>query len=295
MSTFQQEIRSGERFRFGRNWSRFLKTVDDDRIAIARQSLEDKLQTSSLAGSRLLDAGCGSGLFSLAARQLGARVHSIDFDPESVACARWLRDSHFPEDADWTIEAASVLDRDYLAALGTFDVVYSWGVLHHTGHMGQALDNMIPLVNVGGRLFISVYNDQGRISRRWARVKKFYCSLPAWLQPAFTVAWYGPRELRRMLLATVLLRPHKYFRSWEAYRKRRGMSRWHDYVDWLGGYPFEVARPEDIVQRYWPGGFVLERMKTVGGGLGCNEFVFRRIAETAVTEPAESGPVRLSA
>jgi 2-polyprenyl-6-hydroxyphenyl methylase/3-demethylubiquinone-9 3-methyltransferase len=54
------------------------------------------------------------------------------------------------------------------------------------------------------------------------------------------------------------------------------MSRVHDWFDWLGGYPFEVARPEEIFAFYQARGFSLERLKTCGGGLGCNEFVLRK-------------------
>src|SRR6185295_10447431 len=104
-------------------------------------SLLTMLKERSLEGRRFLDIGSGSGLFSLAARRLGASVHSFDLDPESVRCALELRRRFCPADADWRIEQASALDRRYLAALGEFDVVYSWGVLHHTGQMRDALEN----------------------------------------------------------------------------------------------------------------------------------------------------------
>lgn len=139
----------GARFGFGRNWARYLALVDDERIATAEQSLRDILERESLEGLRFLDAGSGSGLFSLAARNLGATVHSFDYDPESVGCTRALWECYRPEDADWTIEPGDALDEEYLSALGTFDVVYSWGVLHHTGDMWRALANMTPVVNGG--------------------------------------------------------------------------------------------------------------------------------------------------
>ena len=65
-------------------------------------------------------------------------------------------------------------------------------------------------------------------------------------------------------------------RGWTRYKATRGMSRWHDLVDWVGGYPFEVARPEQVLDFLRPRGFELERLRTCGGGLGCNQFVFRR-------------------
>jgi 2-polyprenyl-6-hydroxyphenyl methylase/3-demethylubiquinone-9 3-methyltransferase len=54
------------------------------------------------------------------------------------------------------------------------------------------------------------------------------------------------------------------------------MSVWYDLVDWVGGYPFEVAKPEEVFDFYRKRGFELSRLKTSGGGLGCNEFVFIR-------------------
>jgi 2-polyprenyl-6-hydroxyphenyl methylase/3-demethylubiquinone-9 3-methyltransferase len=54
------------------------------------------------------------------------------------------------------------------------------------------------------------------------------------------------------------------------------MSPWRDVVDWVGGYPFEVARPEEIFEFFKSKGLVLGKFKTCGGGHGCNEFVFEK-------------------
>src|SRR5918911_286314 len=134
MTTGQQalEVARGERFEFGRNWAKFLALLNEQRIADAENSLRQMLECEDLKGRSFLDIGSGSGLFSLAARRLGARVHSFDYDPHSVACTMELRRRFCPEDAAWTVETGSALDADYLKRLGRFDVVYSWGVLHHT-------------------------------------------------------------------------------------------------------------------------------------------------------------------
>ena len=123
MKQFDQEVSRGERFKFGENWSRFLKVLNDERIFEAEKSLKQMLGIEDLEGNSFLDIGSGSGLFSLAARRLGARVHSFDYDPHSVASTRELKRRYFPEDSDWTVEEGSVLDREYLESLGKFDIV----------------------------------------------------------------------------------------------------------------------------------------------------------------------------
>ena len=275
---FQDEIKAGIRFQFGANWARFLEVIDEERIAKAEKSLKEMLGVEDLKGMRFLDIGSGSGLFSLVAQKIGAKVHSFDFDPQSVACTRELKRRYFLDDNTWVIEEASVLDRKYLAKLGQFDVVYSWGVLHHTGAMWQALENVTSLVAGGGRLFIAIYNDQGRNSVMWKRIKKIYCSSPAllkipilWL--AFTRLW-GPSTMRDLLKGQPGRTWHNYGKSKDG--SGRGMSPWRDVVDWVGGFPFEVAKPEQIFDFYRSKGFLLKRLKTCGGGLGCNEYVFKR-------------------
>ncbi|MGA2132444.1 MAG: class I SAM-dependent methyltransferase [Bryobacteraceae bacterium] len=273
-ATPQEEISAGERFAFGENWHRFLSSLNEDRIRRAEDSLRHMLEVPDLRGSTLVDIGCGSGLFSLAARRLGARVHSFDYDPQSVACAQELRERYFAGDSDWTIEQGSALDLPYLGRLGRFDVVYSWGVLHHTGAMWQALENAGNLVARGGRLFIAIYNDQGNASRRWRTVKRTYNRLPVSLRFLVTIPVLVQLWWRRALKDFLRLRP---FTSWRGEGKERGMSPWRDLIDWVGGYPFEVARPEAIIDFYIKRGFMLTRLATCGGSLGCNEFVFVRL------------------
>src|SRR5438876_354324 len=134
------EVARGERFEFGKNWSRFLRELDEARITRAVDSLRDMLELDDLSGRSFLDIGCGSGLFSLAARRLGATVFSFDFDPQSVACTQEVKRRYCPQDGLWTINAGSALDSHFLKSLGQYDIVYSWGVLHHTGAMWQALE-----------------------------------------------------------------------------------------------------------------------------------------------------------
>jgi len=267
------ELARGERFAFGENWADFLRVLDNDRIDHARTALATMLGGGDLRGLRFLDIGSGSGLSSLVARQLGAEVTSFDYDPSSVGCTQELRRRYFPDDPAWRVERGSALDPEYLTSLGSFDIVYSWGVLHHTGSMWKALALASDRVAPGGTLFIAIYNDQGAWSRRWARIKWWYCSgrLGRALVSATIIPWW----VLRQLAADLVWRrdPTRYYRE---YRQNRGMSVWHDWHDWLGGYPFEVARPEELLDFYRARGFELVRLKTAGGSVGCNEFVFQR-------------------
>ena len=272
MNDATKEISEGDRFAFGANWTRFLSALNEDRIARAEKSLSEMLGTERLDGLSFLDVGSGSGLFSLAARRMGAKVHSFDFDPKSVACTQELRRRYFRVDENWLVEQGSVLDREYLSTLGKFDVVYSWGVLHHTGAMWQALENVTPLVSdEAGRLFIAIYNDQGRKSQRWAWIKRTYNQRP-WLRPLLLGYGWARAWGVSLLLDLYHLRP---FSSWRDYGAVRGMSPWWDVVDWIGGWPFEVATPEAIFRFYRNRGFGLQELIT-RQGYGCNEFVFSK-------------------
>lgn len=273
MNAHTSESLDEKRFEFGKNWRRFLRELDDRRIKSAETSLKDVLGVDALVGKKFLDIGSGSGLFSLAARRLGAYVHSIDIDVECVACTEELKARYFSGDEGWTVKQGSVLDDAYIESLGHFDIVYSWGVLHHTGAMWRALGNAILAVAPGGLLFISIYNDQGRVSQYWRIVKRTYNRLPRGLR--FLLLWPVFARLRGPAMVRDLLQG-KPFDTWRNYADRRGMSSWPNLVDWVGGYPFEVAKPEEILDFCRYRNFVLVKLKTCGGGRGCNEFVFER-------------------
>ena len=259
------EVKEGKRFPFGCNWTRFLRALNDERIAQAEQSLLEGLGTDGLLGRSFLDIGCGSGLFSLAARRLGARVTSFDYDPQSVACTEYLRHKFFPNDQEWIIMNGSVLDNSFCEKLGHADIVYAWGVLHHTGAMWKAIGNSMELTKVGGTLFMALYNDQGWLSHYWTGLKRFYNRVD-WIQKPLLVL-HAPFFVGLRWIVRV------------AKGKRedaRGMSLWYDMIDWLGGWPFEVSLPGQVLEFSKKAGFRALRIRTVDRRLGCNEFVLLR-------------------
>lgn len=272
-----QDAERQDRFAFGKNWQSFIASIDDDRIANSTTSLCEMLDVDSLAGKRFLDIGSGSGLSSLAAHHLGANVTSLDADPESVQCTDALRHRYAEDSPRWHVSQGSVLDESFMESLGRFDVVCAWGVLHHTGDMRRAIAFASQRVADGGLFFLAIYNDQGGASRRWLAVKRLYHRMPSVIRPIWVItiaSWY---EFKFALARLARGRNPLPLADWRAKRSDRGMSAWHDWVDWVGGLPFEVAKPEEIILPLNKSGFVLENLRTVGSGWGCNEYVFRRL------------------
>jgi len=260
---------SATAFAFGENWAGFLTSLSDRQIDQAMHSVR-ALVGRDLRDRTFLDIGSGSGLSSLAARRLGARVCSFDYDPQSVACTEELRRRFFPSNESWTVAQGSVLDTRYLATLGQFDVVYSWGVLHHTGQMWVAIENAARLVRPGGLFVIGIYNFRGgrRGTVTWAKLKRWYCEAPRWQQFLWEYAYMGWDLLS---MAAVGRNPLRMLREYHA---RRGMSWRHDVIDWLGGYPYEAATPGEVlafVRRKL--NFVLIK-QNIDLHLGVSEFVF---------------------
>jgi len=265
------------RYGFGDNWKSFVAhALNDQRVANAVASLRTLLRADSLAGRRVLDIGCGSGLFSLAACLLeAAEVQSFDFDPDSVAAAEGLRAAHGIPEARWRIGRGSVLDEAFMAAVEPADVVYSWGVLHHTGRMWRAIDLAASRVKPGGQFAIAIYNRVDRYpdkSTMWWKIKRAYVRGG----PATRFVMESAYVTNHMLTRLITLRNPLRELLDRAGGGRRGMEFMHDVRDWLGGFPYEFATAGEVFRHvHETHGFELVALNTVEGN-ACNEFVFRR-------------------
>jgi SAM-dependent methyltransferase len=266
--------RPPDAFAFGRNWQRYVENyLDPERVAIAAKSLDDLI--GDIRGKVFIDIGAGSGLFSLCAYWAGAeKVVSLDVDPDSVASCRELkRRSGHPD--NWDVLEASVLDPELPSIVPQGDIVYSWGVLHHTGDMYSALRIATRVVKPGGLFCIAIYNRAvGRFldSKRWQRIKRRYNHSPRALQVMMESLFFAYWTARQIYARK---NPIRVARD---YKKSRGMALMTDLVDWLGGYPYQFAAAEEIVSfcRAECGMEVVRVLATDPRGTGNNQFVFRR-------------------
>jgi SAM-dependent methyltransferase len=259
-------LRSTPGFDFGSNWLAFSENrLNAARLRIAQHSLQELVERASFRGASFLDVGCGTGLFSLAAHQLGAgRVVGIDISPNSIEASLKNRNRFAPASAIYFREA-SVLNPDVLEELGSFEIVYAWGVLHHTGSMWQAIRNVAQLVLPDGILILSIYNKH-LTSPLWKAIKWLYNKLPPIVQRLMTIIFAGVIYLAKLIVT-----------RGNPLEKERGMDFWYDIIDWIGGYPYEYAQPGEVISYMDNLGFRLFNYISARVPTGCNEFVFRRV------------------
>lgn len=263
-------MKTERKFEFGKNWQSFLDNYfSRESVEASKIGLAEFLAPTTLVGKTFVDFGSGSGLHSLSALELGAsNVTSIDADQEAVKCAESLKENS-PYKERWKISKGSLLDGDFLKSLGLFDVVYCWGVAHHTGNMWEALDSISKNVKDNGLLYVAIYNNvEGRLgSKMWYQVKKFYNQAPSVIKNMMEWTYISYNFL---FLILHLKNPFVVIKN---YKIKRGMAWTTDLVDWLGGYPYEYASVKEIFDFYTKRGFELKNIKTTNY-IGCNQFLF---------------------
>ena len=229
-------------FSFGRNWDRYVReNFTEERVDISRREILEFLGLPSLEGKSFLDVGCGSGIHSLAAFRAGAfRVVSMDVDPFSVRATRTVREKA-GSPPEWEVLEGSVLDPEFMSRLEPADIVYSWGVLHHTGNLWEAVRNAAGRVRPGGLFHIAVYEKTAE-SRYWIDVKRRYNAASPFRRRLMELS-YVYRTFLRTTSPAYLLHNFRYIRD---YRALRGMEFWTDVRDWLGGWPYEPATPAEV-------------------------------------------------
>jgi len=267
-------------FAFGENWASYARGIGAAQIADAESGLRRLLGDEPLTGKRFLDIGCGSGLHALAALRLGAsEVVAVDIDPASVATSRAVLAKHAPG-TRYAVKHASVFELDS-ASWGQFDVVYSWGVLHHTGNLDRALRSAAALVAPGGLFVFALYR-RTLSCGIWKLEKRWYAH-----------AGPGTQKMLRIMYLTLfragLRVTGRRFEDYVSGYRIRGMDFHHDVHDWLGGFPYESISPRDVERKMTELALAQVRTFTRQGwfgrlfgidhgvfGSGCDEYIYSR-------------------
>lgn len=256
------------RFEFGRNWSGFVRrNFDQERLDIAKKHILTFMQRDDLKGLDFLDIGCGSGIHSAAALAAGAgKIRSFDYDPNSVAATTMVWEK-VGKPSNWEISRGDALDDAFIASLGKWNFVYSWGVLHHTGDVWKAIDNASKTVADGGLFYIALYAaDVQSDPDFWLRIKQEYNQASAWKRRKM-VWWY----VWVFMMGRDLRRAPEVVSRFMKHRMTRGMSMFVDIRDWLGGWPMEFTYDADVIKFLEERGFAKTNIKT---GEACTEFLF---------------------
>ncbi len=214
-------------FSFGFNWLDYVKTRLNNEIIEAHvndlKTIYDKAGID-LKNKSVFDIGCGSGLSSLSFAKLGAsKIVGIDVDPYSVEASNYTKDNFLNNRIEWDIHHHSILS-ELLHPEQSFDIVYSWGVLHHTGDMWNAIRNAVKNVRVGGFFHVALYRSGPTYNQHLT--DKFKFTLASMEEKMSTL--YNYKHLKK--------------NPWAI--NNRGMNKFHDALDWLGGLPYEVCDPE---------------------------------------------------
>jgi SAM-dependent methyltransferase len=267
-------LKNKKHFAFGKNWELYSRQINSSHIESSKKDLIGLIQLESLQGMSVLDIGSGSGVHSLSMMLLGCKdLVALDYDPDSVSTTnRVLSGKSFK--GDFQVIQADILKHIPGIDGRTFDLVYSWGVLHHTGDMMKGIDRSISYVKPGALIALALYR-KTLLCTFW-RIEKFlYSKSPKILQSLFQKTYEFVFGLGIKIKTGQSLRAYKL-----SYFQKRGMDFSRDVHDWLGGYPYESIDPRYLIQYMEQRGFTLLNShiskKQIGIlGSGCDEFLFK--------------------
>lgn len=254
-------------FSFGQNWKNFSKTIDAQVLERATEDIREWFSLEGIQNKRVLDIGSGSGIHSYAFWKLGAsEVVSFDYDFKSVEATDsiWKK---CRQPSNWKVLKGSILDKAFIESLGQFDIVYSWGVLHHTGQMWEAIKNAISIpIKEDSKIMISIYQDKKNYERDLSLKMNYN-------KAGFIKKKYIVLKQIYMLMSRRRRKGLNPF-TWNE-KKERGMNEYHDLIDWLGGLPYEVATKEEI-ERFFSenGGW---RLKKNDPSEACHVYLFSKV------------------
>lgn len=269
-------LSSESHFAFGKNWLDYSSKIDEGKISQAIKDLQKISGRESLNGLSFLDIGCGSGLHSLAAIRMGAsRVLGVDIDEDSVRASRQTI-AKFASNSKAEFEVLSIFNM-HPETCGVFDVVYSWGVLHHTGDMYRALNCAASLVAPDGLLLIALYR-KTLLCNLWRHIKSWYASATPEAQKQARDVFISIHRFIKLIQGESL---ERYIKTYDS---KRGMDYFNDVHDWTGGFPYESISPNECRKFFESMGFLLEGehkaavgVRSIGLlGSGCDEFSFRK-------------------
>lgn len=199
-------------------------------------------------GMAVLDAGCGTGIFSaIFARNGAGRVVGIDISPGSLETARGLKEKF--NLANVSFERQDMLQLPF--ADGTFDIVWAWGTVHHTTDPLRAISELARVLRPGGSIFLAVYK---RTKLTWIHeiIRKTLVKTPK-------RSWTALSKIMAFFLSPVVF----FFKKRE--KSRKGEKLEELILDWYFVPIRHYYTPDEIRNVLEGKGFEIEKFLPASG------------------------------